>query len=66
MLDDFAINNALDPQEHEADLPARGRDTHERSLMGCLYGHNARNELVFAQFSLNSMAHIGKGSPHVR
>jgi hypothetical protein len=38
----------------------------EWSQVGRLYCHDARDQLVFAQFSLNGMAHIGKGSPHVR
>ncbi len=66
MLDDFAINDALDPQEHEADLPTRRSNAHVRSLVGSMHRHHTSDELALAQFGLDGMVHIGEGGSQVR
>src|SRR5579859_2705207 len=65
MLDDFAIHDALDPQEHEAYFPARGSNAHVRPLVGSMHCHHTSDELAIAQFSLDGMVHIGERGSHM-
>jgi len=65
MLHDFAIHDALDPQEHEAYFPARGSNAHVRPLVGSMHCHHTSDELAIAQLGLDDMVHIGEGGSHV-
>ena len=65
VLDDFAIDDAVDEQEHEADLFAGWGNPHEGSLMGATQSSYTPNQRPFHQFGLDRMVQVGKGGVEV-
>ena len=62
VLDDGALDDAVDQQEHEAHLSAGWGNPHERPPMGAAQGGHTPNQRTFYQFGLDGMVQVGKGS----
>lgn len=65
VLDDGAIDDAVDQQEHEADLFAGWGHSHERPLMGAAQGGHTSKQRPFHQFGFDRMVQVGKGGVQV-
>ena len=65
-LDDGALDDAVDQQDHEADLFAGWGNLHERPPMGAVQGGHTPDQLTFYQFGLDRGVQVGKGGVQVR